>query len=275
MCSLLLICMVFSGCKEATVKEEKGIEFSSAEELYKITEADQKTDGEEPVEILLEEQPASLKIDQPGDYALSGNYEGNLIIDSQDQIVHLIFDGVDIQSREGPAIYVKSAGKVVLTLAKESSNVISDSPNYGEFKEGKACIFSVSDFTINGSGALQVYGYKKHAILSKDVIKILGGDLQIWSKGDGIRASDGAVIRPDRLSVESEGNGIRTTKSKKEKKGFIDACGGELTLIAGKNAFKASADLYIRDCSVHCQGIYADFSCGGNQFVEEGCLHNE
>lgn len=275
MCGLLLICVVFSGCKEDVAQEEKKTDFSGAEELYQITETDQKTDGEEPVDLRLEEQPASLRIDQPGDYMLSGNYEGNLIIDSQDQIVHLIFDGVDIQSHEGPAIYVASAGKVVLTLAEESSNVIKDSPNYEGFKSEKSCIYSVSDLTINGSGALQVYGYRKHAIQSKDVIKILGGDIQVWSKGDGIRASDGAVIRPDRLSVESEGNGIRTTKAQKEKKGFIDVCGGTLTLIAGKNAFHASADLYIRDCSVHCQGIYADFSCEGKQFVEEGCLHNE
>lgn len=272
---MLLLCLIFGGCGEPAAKTEPEADFSGVEELYQITEADQKTEGEEPIDIRLEEQYANFKIDQPGDYVLSGNYEGNLIIDSQDQIVHLIFDGVDIQSHEGPAIYVASAGKVVLTLAEGSTNVIKDSPNYGDFKDSKACIFSASDFTMNGSGTLQVYGYRKHAIWSKDVIKILGGDIRIWSKGDGIRASDGAVIQPNQLSVESEGNGIRTTKTKKEKKGFIDICGGDLKLIAGKTAFDSSGDLYIRDCSIHCQSIYSDISCKRNSYVEEGCFCDE
>lgn len=274
-CSMLLFCLLFCGCSEPAEKTERAAEISGQEELYQITEADQKTEADEPVNINLKEHSAGIKIDQPGDYVLSGNFEGKLIIDSQDQIVHLIFDGVDIQSHEGPAVYVASAGKVVITLADKSVNIVRDSPNYDNYKDEKACIYSTSDVTINGSGSLQVYGYRKHALWSKDVVKVLGGDIQISAKGDGIRANDGAVIMPERLSVESEGNGIRTTKRKKDKKGYIDVCGGEINVIAGKNAFDAAVDIYIRNCDVSCQGIYAAISCGGNQFVEEGCLRNE
>lgn len=277
LCAVLLACLALAGCAD----DEAGIEYRQekqpdVDELYHITDADKQTEAKAPMYIRLEEQPGVLKIEQPGDYVLSGSMEGQIVIDTQDQIAHLILDGVDVQSHEGPAIYVASAGKAVFTLSEGSCNVIADSPNYGDYKDKRACIFSVADLTFNGSGSLQVYGYEKHAIHSKDVVKALGGNIQVWSKGDGIRANDGAVIMPDALSVESEGNGIHTTKSKKENKGFIDVCGGDLSLIAGKSAFYAATDIYIRECRISsCQGILEDISCGGSRFIEEGCLLNE
>ncbi len=281
LCLAALLALLPAGCGEmegqngAMPKAETEAEAYGLEEYYRITEADQETGGKERIPMPLEGQPPLITFEEPGDYVLSGSYEGRIVVDSEDQIVHLILDGVDIKSNEGPAIYVASAGKVVVTLAEGSENTVRDTPNYGEYHKMQACIFSTSDLTINGSGSLSVYGYRKDAVRSKDVIKILGGKIGIWSKRDGIRASDGAVIMPDSLSVESEGNGIRTTKKKKERRGFLDICGGEVTVIAGEYALSSASDLWIRQCSVSCQGIYADLFYGGEQFIEKGCLNDE
>ncbi|MBO5302437.1 MAG: carbohydrate-binding domain-containing protein [Lachnospiraceae bacterium] len=274
---LTVFFLLFSGCALDTEESPliQAVDDFSYDEAYQITDADLQTENIEAEYIDLTKQRAITWIKDAGTYVLSGNYEGQICIDAQDERVHLILNGVNIQSYDGPALYVKSASKVILTLAEQTENVCMDSTDYSDYKDSEACIFSTSDLTINGSGTMYVYGYYKDALRSRDVIKVLDGNLFIQSKSDGIHGNDGIVLMPETLSIESEGKCLYTTKNGKREKGFIDICGGKTSLISGEYAISSAADVSIRTCTVSCKSVIADIFCEENQYIEEGCLQHE
>lgn len=271
-----ILCCLYgmSETSEAVTKAQgPGADF-----YYEITEADTSTgadiETEDMTEISLEEEAARCQIDRGGTYLLTGNYEGQIWIDAKEYPVHLILDNVSVESNLGPALHVASASKVILTAKEGTDNTFRDVGDYGR-EEADGCIFSVSDLTINGSGSLSVYGYGDSAISSKDHIKILGGNISLQSKKDGIRANDGMVIRPETLVVESEGSGIVTRKAGKDEKGFIHVCGGEISIVSGKYGIYSANALSIRDCSLTVKSVVSDYACEGKLSVGRGYITNE
>lgn len=90
-----------------------------------------------------------IKIENGGDYVLSGDYSGQIIVESEEN-VHLILSGVTVYNPMSP-IYVKSAKNVCITLATGTVNTISDSSEY-TYEDGEdepaAAVYSKADFTI-------------------------------------------------------------------------------------------------------------------------------
>ncbi|MBQ5418034.1 MAG: carbohydrate-binding domain-containing protein, partial [Oscillospiraceae bacterium] len=65
------------------------------------------------------------KITTGGEYTLKGNITKRVKIDANGGDVHIILDNVVISTKNEPAIYVKSAGTVRITLADGTSNSLS------------------------------------------------------------------------------------------------------------------------------------------------------
>lgn len=272
---LVFVVVQLMGCSAAQERETVQKEAPDFSAYYQITDADSQTESEESVTIDLEKEDYGFTISEPGSYILEGEYGGQIQVDAQDQIVHIILNGVEVTSSRGPAFNVISAGKVIITLAEGTKNTLTDSANYDEMKDTQACLYATSDLTINGDGTLYVYGYYEDAIRSKDVLKVLGGDIHLQAKGDGLRGNDGMVVMPEALSIEAEKNGIRTTKNGKNGKGFIDICGGEVSIISGENGVLSGAEIRVRDCKISCNSVQKEFNSTGEQWIEEGCLDNE
>jgi len=245
-------------------------------DMYEITKLDMRTEYEKPVVIDLSvADNDGTRIEEAGDYILRGQTESTVTIDAQEQPVHLILEGVDIRSSGGPAIHVVSAGKVIITLAENTENVIRDSGNYKKYEECNAAIYSAGDITINGNGSLFVYGYYKDAIHTKDLLKIIGGDIYIQAKRNGLRGNDGMIIKPNILTVESEKTGLQTTNANQAGKGRIDICGGDISITAGEYGMVSVADVHVRECNVSCLSVMTPIKAEGEQFVEEGCFLDE
>lgn len=237
--------------------------------LYEITKYDQKTGGDSPLEIDLETPEASedswsfqngcLTILKPGDYILSGKLSpGNLTVRVyDDEIVHLILNNAEINSRSGPAIYIQQAGKVILTAAEGTINTLSDSSSYPE--NNRACIFCNSDLTINGSGALSVFGYYHDAIRSKDCLKILNINLQVRSKNNGLRGNDGVLLLNSNTDIESESSGIVANA----EKDFIEIQGGTCKIIAGEHALSSNRCILIQNSQIDLYSIQETLKCNG------------
>ncbi|MCI1398112.1 MAG: carbohydrate-binding domain-containing protein [Lachnospiraceae bacterium] len=70
----------------------------------------------------------TVTITEAGVYVLSGTLDdGEIIVDAGDtDKVQLVLDGVDITNADGPAILVRSADKVFVTLTEGSENTLSD-----------------------------------------------------------------------------------------------------------------------------------------------------
>lgn len=263
--------LLLAGCGHQEVvampKEEAVMDYAG---IYTITEADRNVSIETAMELIPEQSVWEIK--EGGDYLLKDSYNGQIQIDAGDERVHLILDNVEINSPNGPAIYVKSAAKVIITIPEESGSILKDSPYYDEYPDAKACVYSNSDLTINGSGSLQIYGYYKDAVRTKDMLKVVNTGLKVQAKGDGLRGNDGVVFQGKSLDIQCEGTGIYTEKENKENKGFVDMAAGTIQVIAGEYGIDASENIYLHDCEADIYGIQGNLTCKGAQFVEEGCL---
>lgn len=281
LCVIMAVCMMaliaLLGCfKDIPFSNQPGIESDYSEPRITLTQSDLETACENPSYLDLNQvTEKDCLITRPGCYILSGNLEGSIRIDVEDQQVHLVLNGVAVDSPHGPALEVVSAGKVFITLQAETENILADAGTYPKASAADACIYSPCDLTINGGGKLHVYGYCKDAIHSKDVLKVLGGELFIQAKRDGLRGNDGVVIKSGSLTVQSEENGIHTTKFGKETKGNIEIYDTVCSVIGGEYAISCSADLYIADSSVHAIGIWADIKADGIRSIAEGNLQHE
>lgn len=274
-CFCLSLCAVFLLTACAREKEAKKRQEEAWQEVFQVTRQDEATEPQKPQEINLDDyEKGQIFLTKSGDYRLCGSLdEGQIVVDAdEDELVHLYLAGVHISSPEGPAILVEEASKVIVTLVSGTENVLTDSPDYADYEESRACFYSVSDLTINGNGSLRVFGYHEDGIRSKDRIKLLGGSIEVQAKGDGIRGSDGILIAEASLAVQSEQNGLRTANQGTDGKGAVEVRGGTLSLIAGKNGIYAASDLYMRDCVCSVNSVEEKVRAEGTAYIAEGCL---
>ena len=267
---IIVLVLVLSGCSAEEMKLEKDIyEYT---EICEVTKTDIKTTSDNPTKVVFDKDNQLYIIDEAGDYYLSGEYEGNIQIDVEDKIVHLILDNVEMQSINGPVIYVKSASKVVITVPEGTKSILKDSTDYMGYEDTPSCIFSQDNLTINGEGNLQVYGYYKDAIRTKDVLRILNVTMDVSSKGVGLRGNDGVMAKNANLNIQCEGTGIYTEKENKENKGFVDLYGGTIRIVSGKYGIDCAQNVYIFECIGEIFGTAKDIICSGEEYIEEGCL---
>ena len=282
---LFLLCAALAGCYWLGLRHEERLaprtpEVPMTEETFDqhfpflaVTHADHETENAQALDVDLSQVGEELLLSEGGAWRLSGKMYGQIRIAAEEQTVHLILDGVTLTAKEGPALYVESAGKLILTLAEGSENVISDSGDYRRTPDTEACIFSAADLTINGSGMLSVNGLYKDGIRSQNVVKILGGDISVRSKRTGIHGTDGIHITGGFLEISSEKNGLRTTKSGQNGRGNLVVAGGDHRIIAGRFAFLVGrGDLYIYNCSVFEKSVVSAWDVGGQAHVQSGCI---
>ena len=272
-----MLLLTLTGCNEAAVTSvdvSTGISQETDNEYLYITEADEKKEADNPVAIVLSEYEEEVVIEKGGEYILSGNGYHPIVIDAHDEMVHLFWDGINIQTTVGPAIEISSAGKVVITLMEDSINTLYDAAYYSN-EDLNAAVSSSCDLTINGSGSMYVCGVYKDAIHTKDVLKILGGQVQVKSKRYGLKGNDGILLSANAVIIESEKNGCQTSNANKEGKGIVDIRGGEVSIVAGEYAISAVSDVYIRDGHVNMNSVIADIYTEGQQYIAEGTIDNE
>lgn len=249
------------------------------QEVFSITRQDRRTkpqDAQDVERVNLDAcEDDRVILTEGGDIWLSGSLEGGrLIVDAQeDELVHLYLANVNISSDEGPAIEVTEASKVIVTLVSGTENVLSESPNDTSGEESRACLYSVSDLTINGDGSLQVFDYYEDGIRSRDRIKLLGGSIEVQAKGDGIRGSDGILLADAAVEIQSEKNGLRTANQDMSAKGVVEIRSGVLSVIAGKNGIYAASDLYMRDCICSINAVEEKARAEGAAYIADGCLN--
>lgn len=184
--------------------------------------------------LVLNEWDENIMLSEGGTYVLSGELEGQLIVDvAKEEKVQLVLNEATITSNNGPAIYVMQADKVGITLEEGSENLISDSQDYqvnDDENNPNAAIFSQEDLTINGTGTLTVLGNYNHGIVSKDDLVITGGVLNIEAVNNGIKGKDSVAIYDGELSIVSGGDGIKSTHDTDPTKGWVAIDGGTLNI---------------------------------------------
>lgn len=198
-----------------------------------------------------------IKIENGGDYVLSGDYSGQIIVESEEN-VHLILSGVTIYNAMAP-IYVKSAKNVCITLATGTVNTISDSSEY-TYEDGEdepaAAVYSKDDLTINGDGELIVNANYDKGIHSKDDLKIISGKITVNSVGDAIKGKDCLLIKDGEITITTGVDGLKSNNNTNEEKGYVIIEGGKINISAGDDAVHAESWLIVYGGEINITECY-------------------
>lgn len=193
----------------------------------------------------------NYEITAGGGYTLTGTKEDVMIlVDADGEEVTLILDGATIQNSNGPAIYVRAAKKVTLTLAAGTVNTLSDGSSYNITDSDSTldgAIFSKADLTVNGTGALEVFGNYKHGIVSKDDLILSSGTLRVTSKGVALNGKDCVKINGGNVVLTAGSDGIRADNTEDSSRGYVYLYGGALQITAGNDGIQAETVLNIEE----------------------------
>ncbi|MFB1082564.1 carbohydrate-binding domain-containing protein [Jeotgalibacillus sp. JSM ZJ347] len=199
--------------------------------------------------VLFEE--GTLTIKAGGTYLLTGNLDGQIVIDAEDKnTVRLVLDDVSIRSDETSAIFIQDAEKAIISLEEGSENLVADAADYTvheDSDEPNAAIYSKSDLTINGSGQLVVEGNYNNGISSKDSLKITGGEIDITAVDDALMGRDLVAVKDGLINIEAGDDGIKTTNDEETTAGTIVLEGGTYSIHSGGDGIQSAATALITD----------------------------
>ena len=156
----------------------------------------------------------NIKITKAGTYVLSGKFDGQIITEVGDEdVVHLVFNGVNITNTKSAAINAATGKKVVITLVDGTTNTLSDGTSY-EYADGEdepdATLFVKNNLTINGTGSLNIDSNYATAIKAKDNLIILDSKINIDSVGKAIKGKDSVTVENANITINAEDDGITT-----------------------------------------------------------------
>lgn len=207
-----------------------------------------------------------VTITQPGTYSVSGSCSnGQLVINcGKNDDVSLILNGLELTCSNGPAILCESAEKLVITLAGETVNTLSDGSGYTTeaAEDTGAALFSRDTLVINGTGTLNVNGVYRDGIKSKDGLKLCGGTINVTSVEDGIIGKDYLLAAAGTVTVNSGFDGLKSTNSTDTEKGYVSVTGGSYKLVCGNDGIQAETSLNISGGEIDV------ISGGGSSTVE-------
>lgn len=219
-----------------------------------------------------------------GTYYVTGQLtDGQLVVDTEDtEKVKLILDGVSVACSTGPAVYVKSSPKkTILYTAEGSVNLLSDGADYlvpdAEQTEGavypNACVYACDDLKLAGAGTLQITGNADKGINTKDDLEITSGSLIVRSVGTAVRGNDSVEMSGGTvtLTVTSEGDGLKSSQTEKDGKGYITVSGGNLYITAIGDGISAATDLTVSGGN----HVITTLDAGGKALAETSSSGNQ
>ena len=215
--------------------KDKDLDDSYGSPTAKITFGDSvQTDGSG-----VTESGGVVTVTQEGTYIFSGKSDNAQIVIAADEKadVKIVLDGAEIKSTSGSAVYAQTADKVIVTLAPESSNSLTDGGN------SEACIYAECDLTINGGGSLSVTGAVNDGIVTKDDLALVDGVVSVNAVSTGIKGKDSVTLYGGKYSVSCGGDGLKSTTADDSEKGWVAVSGGEIAIESGSDGIQAETSL--------------------------------
>ncbi len=193
---------------------------------------------------------STVTVNKSGTYIISGELnDGQIVVSCSGGEVVLLLGGATITSKSGPAVYIRDAKKVVLTLAEGTQNTLADSTDYAAFTNDEnkpnAALFCQSDLTINGTGTLKITGNCNNAVNCRDILKIINSTLNITSVDDGVIGKDAVVIENAAITANTEGDGIKATNADETTLGYLSVKNSTINVTAGNDGLQAETNLYV------------------------------
>ncbi len=213
---------------------------------------------------------STVTIVKGGVYLISGTLDdGQLAVDTDKKTdVRIILNGVEITCGDSAPLNGRLAGKITVTLAEGTENILTDGSSYTyddqEKEEPNAALFCKNDLVINGAGSLTVNANFNHGINSKDSLVLISGTYVINSVNDAIRGKDSLTVVGGSYTVSSSSDGFKSSNDTDSDSGWIYIIDGEFHITAEEDGFQAETML------VADGGTY-QIECGGGS--ENGAVH--
>ena len=207
-----------------------------------------------------------VTITQAGTYLLTGELtDGQVVVDvGESEKVQLVLSDAAVASSTSAALYVKSADKVFLTLAAGTKNALSTTGSFVQRDDNQVdgAVFSKCTLTINGSGSLAVDCAQGHGIVSKDTLKVTGGQLTVHAASSALTGKDSVRIAGGTLNLTAGKDGIHSENTDDSEKGFLYILDGTFSITAGSDGMDASQNVTVKGgtitLAVGDDGIHAD-----------------
>ena len=207
----------------------------------------------------------TVTITSKGTYVLSGNLDGKIVVDTGDEKCRLVLNGVSIVSKDGPAIYGKSAKNLYISIEDGTENSISDAAEYSagdDDEKSDAAIFSKCDLIFNGTGKLSITGNYSGAVHGKDDLIFRDGTYIVDAAGDALKGKDTLQIYDGSYQIDAGDKGISSTNDTDEGKGDLYIEGGSINISAGDDTVHSNRNALIVGGSLELSGgddgIHAD-----------------
>lgn len=299
---LLTTTLLFSGCgntndsdKTSNTSTENGtntnsvaeVEFTQTDDdMFSNRDSKPEYDENSSIHIQLNGTSASCDADNSavtiegttitildeGTYVISGTLENGMIIVNAEEAdkPQLVFDNVTIHSETSAPLYILEADKVFVTLAKGSSNTLTNGGTFQAIDENNidGTVFSKQDLTFNGSGSLTVSSPIGHGIVANDDLVFYGGSYNITSAKHGIDVNDSLRVKDASISVSSGKDGAHVENNDDAELGFIYISNGTFDIDAEGDGLSAGAYVQIED------GSFDIFAGGGYENGEQSSSDN-
>ena len=111
----------------------------------------------------------------------------------------------------------------------------------------------IYDTTLSEDGStleLKVTAGDMDGIVSKDDLKIEGGQITVNAPRHGIRGRDFVEISDGDITVTAGKDGIRSNNDKEADRGYISVLGGKIRIICGDDPFDFVTALNIRSAEI-------------------------
>ena len=187
-----------------------------------------------------------VTITSEGVYVIQGSAtDTSIIVEADSSKVQIVLDGVTITNSDAPAIYVKSADKVFVTITdSENTLVVTGSFTADGDTNTDAVIYSKDDLVFNGLGTLNISS-TANGISGKDDIKFTGGTYNITSEEDAVEAKDSIRVSGGSFTIRTGKDALHSEDSDDTSKGFIYISGGSFDIDAEGDGIQATTILMI------------------------------
>ena len=218
---------------------------------------------------------STLTVFRGGEYTLSGELGGNIIVDvPKSEKVHIVMADLGVYSTDTSALYIKSADKVTLDAAEGTNNTLVDGEEYAREKgaEPSACVYSADDIEICGSGKLSVIGNSKNGIESKNDVRISGAVLQITAARNAVKGKDSVRISAGEINITKCYDGLKSDNEKEAGRGIVEIVGGRIEMDSEDDGIQAYNSVSITGGEIYmtCKG--KDINCDGEISVADGII---
>ena len=198
----------------STAAAATGTPLFQRSDLFSDRDLEQEADLTDAVTYMVADGQ-EVRITDAGVYVLTGSARNATVYveaDEKDK-VQLVLDGLTITNDDFPAIYVKSADKVFVTTAADSSLVVSS----------------------------------ENGVVSKDDLKITGGTYAVSARVKAMEANDSIRVADGVLQLTAGTDGLHAENDDDDGKGYIYIGGGTLTVTAGDDGIHATTVVQVDD----------------------------